>query len=86
MFLVFLQAAASMLRQSGFFSYSCCTALILKIASPTASISWSLSSSNDSNFRQKVSSVCLAVSAQKRRPQAHFRKATRSPAEGIKKS
>jgi len=43
MFMVFLQAAASMLRQSGFFTYSCCTALIFKIASPTASISWSLS-------------------------------------------
>jgi len=42
-------------RQSDFFSYafshSCFTDLILKIASPTASISWSLFSSNDSTYR-----------------------------------
>jgi len=42
-----------------FFSYSCFTALILKIASPTANSSWSLVSSNDSTYRQKVSPLLL---------------------------
>jgi len=50
-FLVFLQAATSRLQRSDFFSYSCCAALILKIASPTASISWSLFSFDDSTYR-----------------------------------
>jgi len=44
-----------MLRQSD----DRCTALILKIASPIASISWSLFSPDDSTYRQKVSSLLL---------------------------
>jgi len=52
-FLVYLQAATSMVWQSDFSSYSCYSSLILKITSPTASIGYS----NDSTHRRKVSSL-----------------------------
>ena len=69
-----------------FSSCFCCSALILKIALPTASISLSLFSSMVQPTDKKFLLFRLPVSARKRRPRAHLCKAMPSPAKRMEKS